>query len=124
MTNPSLNRTRLVHIDQAASILNLSVSNMYRLAREHKIPAVRIGKRWLFDVDQIIQSVSGRRTAQAVRKQSRTSPVPDVTAPNPDQIIMHAREVLHEAAMAVKRAAEVMQLIEQARSAQGSAGSA
>lgn len=47
-------RLRLVSADVAAKMLSLPLSTMYTHARENSIPgAVRIGRRVLFDLDEL-----------------------------------------------------------------------
>jgi len=82
---------QLTHIDEAAKALNISTSTLYRLAREGKIPHLRVGKRYLFQVDKIIEimlqnqrshiPVPPKRTAQPQPTQSKP-PLPGLVQPS------------------------------------------
>jgi excisionase family DNA binding protein len=45
---------QFTHINETAKALNISPSTLYRLARENQVPHVRIGKRYLFLIDDIV----------------------------------------------------------------------
>jgi molybdate transport system regulatory protein len=42
-----------LNVQQAADLLHLNAKRVQSLAREGKLPAVRVGKKWLFRRDQI-----------------------------------------------------------------------
>jgi molybdate transport system regulatory protein len=44
---------RTLSSEEAASLLHLNVKQVQNLARSGKIPAVRVGRKWLFHHDQI-----------------------------------------------------------------------
>jgi excisionase family DNA binding protein len=115
MMNPNVNRSQLVHIDEAAKALGLSTSNMYRLARDHRIPSVRIGKRWLFDVDTIIKTMLAQTQPPSKTNRPVKAPTPERLPQSPEQIISHAKEAIALAADAVHQAAKVMQMMDQVR---------
>jgi len=50
---------RTLSAKEAASLLHLNVKRVQSLAREGKLPAVRVGRKWLFPDDQI-QRLLGR----------------------------------------------------------------
>ena len=57
-------------VDGAAKLLHLNVKRVQSLARAGKLPAVRVGRKWLFHRDQL----------EAMLGRSRT-PVAEVSAP-------------------------------------------
>ena len=48
---------------QAAELLHLNVKRVQSLARDGRLPAARVGRRWLFDRDQLERMLGGRRHA-------------------------------------------------------------
>lgn len=50
--------------DEAAAVLHLNVKQVQNLARAGKLPAVRVGRKWLFHQDQI-ERLLGRGAAGA-----------------------------------------------------------
>lgn len=50
--------------DEAAALLHLNVKQVQSLARAGKLPAVRVGRKWLFHQDQI-EKLLGREAAPA-----------------------------------------------------------
>ena len=55
---------RTLSSEQAASLLHLNVKQVQNLARSGKLPAVRVGRKWLFHHDQI-QRLLGRSAPSA-----------------------------------------------------------
>jgi molybdate transport system regulatory protein len=53
---------RTLSCDEAATLLHLNVKQVQNLARSGKLPAVRVGRKWLFPQDQI-EKLLGRPTA-------------------------------------------------------------
>jgi molybdopterin-binding protein len=51
--------------EEAAALLHLNVKQIQRLSRAGKLPAVRVGRRWLFQKDQVERLVRGSASAQA-----------------------------------------------------------
>jgi excisionase family DNA binding protein len=47
---------RLVSACEAAAELGIAASTLYGLARQRKIPCVRLGDRLLFNIEEIIES--------------------------------------------------------------------
>lgn len=52
---------RTLGCDEAAALLHLNVKQVQSLARSGKLPAVRVGRRWLFHQDQL-ERLLGRET--------------------------------------------------------------
>src|SRR5678815_2728446 len=50
--------------EEAATLLHLNVKQVQNLARAGKLPAVRVGRKWLFPQDRI-EKLLGRRRATA-----------------------------------------------------------
>src|SRR5580765_257150 len=55
---------------QAAELLHLNVKRIQSLAREGRLPAVRVGRRWLFHRDQIEHLLGASRAAAPARELS------------------------------------------------------
>jgi len=55
---------RTLSVEEAAELLHLNVKRVQSLAREGKLPAVRVGRKWLFHQDQI-ERLLGRRASPA-----------------------------------------------------------
>ena len=49
-----------LNVRQAADLLHLNAKRVQSLARDGKLPAVRVGRRWLFRRDQIEGLLGGR----------------------------------------------------------------
>ncbi len=56
---------RLLTIDDVATYMQVSRFTVYRLAKEHPIPATKIGRQWRFQKEEI---------EQWMREQSRREP--------------------------------------------------
>ncbi len=56
---------RLLTIDEVAAYMQVSRFTVYRLAKEHSIPASKIGRQWRFQKEEI---------EQWMREQSRKEP--------------------------------------------------
>jgi len=63
--------------EEAAKLLHLNVKRVQSLAREGKLPAVRVGRKWLFPRDRL-EAVLGPSRAGAVE----TSPLVEISARN------------------------------------------
>lgn len=50
---------------EAASLLHLNVKRVQSLARAGKLPAVRVGRKWLFPRDRLEQLLASERGANA-----------------------------------------------------------
>jgi molybdopterin-binding protein len=59
--------------EQAAALLHLNVKQVQNLARAGKIPAVRVGRKWLFHQEQI---------ARLLKKDARALPAIEISARN------------------------------------------
>jgi molybdopterin-binding protein len=57
---------RTMSSEDAAALLHLNVKRVQSLAREGRLPAVRVGRRWLFDQDQL-ESLLGGQASRAPR---------------------------------------------------------
>jgi len=55
---------RTLSAEQAAALLHLNVKRVQSLARAGKLPAVRVGRKWLFHQDQIEKLLGRRSVAQ------------------------------------------------------------
>ena len=66
---------RTLSSDEAAKLLHLNVKRIQRLARSGQIPAVRVGRKWLFHADQI-ERLLGRKGA------ATAAPVLEISARN------------------------------------------
>jgi molybdopterin-binding protein len=53
---------RTLNAEEAAALLHLNVKRVQSLARTGKLPAVRVGRKWLFPEDQI-ERLLGHRSA-------------------------------------------------------------
>ena len=51
--------------EEAAALLHLNVKQVQNLARAGKLPAVRVGRKWLFPQDRIEKLLGGRRASPA-----------------------------------------------------------
>ncbi len=49
----------IITIEEAAELLQIPVSSVYKLAREGKIPAQKVGKHWRFHRATLLTWVSG-----------------------------------------------------------------
>ena len=47
-------------VEQTASLLHMTAKQVQRLARAGQLPAVRVGRRWLFPSDEIDRLLGGR----------------------------------------------------------------
>ena len=52
---------KLLNIEEAAALLNISVKSIYGLTCAKRIPYVKIGSRVLFDPDEIKAWVEGQK---------------------------------------------------------------
>jgi molybdopterin-binding protein len=66
---------RTLSTEEAARLLHLNVKRVQRLARAGKLPAVRVGRKWLFHEEQI-EHLLGRKAG------SPASPVLEISARN------------------------------------------
>lgn len=49
----------IITIEEAAELLQIPVSSVYKLAREGKIPAQKVGRHWRFHRATLLKWVSG-----------------------------------------------------------------
>lgn len=56
---------RTLSSEEAAALLHLHVKRVQSLARQGKLPAVRVGRKWLFDRDGIERLLGSRDAALA-----------------------------------------------------------
>lgn len=56
---------RTLSSEEAADLLHLHVKRVQSLARQGKLPAVRVGRKWLFDRDGIERLLGARGAAAA-----------------------------------------------------------
>ena len=54
-------RKATVNVKEAAEILGLHPNSVYHYIREHKLPAVQIGRRWLISKAVLYRFVCGQR---------------------------------------------------------------
>src|SRR5260221_3236480 len=57
---PPRSPMRTLSSEDAAALLRLNVKRVQSLARDGKLPAVRVGRRWLFDQDQLETLLRGQ----------------------------------------------------------------
>lgn len=50
----------IITIEEAAELLQIPVSSVYKLAREGKIPAQKVGRHWRFHRATLLKWVSGQ----------------------------------------------------------------
>jgi excisionase family DNA binding protein len=56
-------RRRLIDTNELAAALGCSRRHVYDLATEGRIPSVRVGVLWRFDLDEVLASLGGDREA-------------------------------------------------------------
>jgi excisionase family DNA binding protein len=54
----SENQPDILTIEEAASLLRIPLSSMYRLAQEGRIPAQKVGRHWRFHSQTLIQWIA------------------------------------------------------------------
>ena len=54
----------LLDARQAAGLLHLNVKRVQQLAREGRLPATRVGRKWLFSQDELAALLGARRTGE------------------------------------------------------------
>ncbi len=57
--------------EEAAALLHLNVKQVQNLARAGKLPAVRVGRKWLFPQDRIEKLLGRRPSAPAIEISAR-----------------------------------------------------
>lgn len=57
--------------EEAAALLHLNVKQVQNLARAGKLPAVRVGRKWLFPQDRIEKLLGHRRAAAPIEISAR-----------------------------------------------------
>jgi molybdopterin-binding protein len=65
---------RTLSCEEAAALLHLDVRRIQRLARAGKLPAVRVGRKWLFhqeEIERLLGSKSAPRTRPALEISAR-----------------------------------------------------
>ena len=60
---PTKEKLTIMTVHEVAEYLRMSESKVYRLAREHTIPVIRIGKAWRFRKDLLDDWLSQRAEA-------------------------------------------------------------
>ena len=68
---------KTLNAKEAASLLHLNVKRVQRLARQGKLPATRVGRKWLFVSDQL-----ERMLASTSPQEVRPEPALDISARN------------------------------------------
>jgi molybdopterin-binding protein len=56
---------RTLNAEEAANLLHLNVKRVQSLARAGKLPAVRVGRKWLFPLDRLQQLLGSPERSQA-----------------------------------------------------------
>jgi molybdopterin-binding protein len=70
-------------VAQAAALLHLNVKRVQSLARAGKLPASRVGRKWLFEREALERLVSSGRAKSAARSATtRTAGGPSISARN------------------------------------------
>ncbi len=54
----------IVTVKEVAKLLKVSHSTLYKLAANGKVPAVRIGDSWRFDMDEITKWIDSNKVAK------------------------------------------------------------
>lgn len=57
--------------EEAAALLHLNVKQVQNLARAGKLPAVRVGRKWLFPQDRIAKLLGRRTTTPTIEISAR-----------------------------------------------------
>lgn len=63
-----------LNVQQAAALLHMNVKRVQGLARSGKLPAVRVGRRWLFDrnqLERLLSSTAGGGRTPAITLSAR-----------------------------------------------------
>ncbi len=74
-------RSELLTVEEAAKLLHLHVKRVQLLARQGRLPAVRHGRRWLFDRGLLVRRPAVVPAAAASASSSDTSGI-DISARN------------------------------------------
>src|SRR5689334_11104704 len=69
---------------EAATLLRLNVKRVQRLARGGRLPAMRVGRKWLFDRRDLERMITGRATGGPVEISARNQLRGRVSALNVD----------------------------------------
>jgi molybdopterin-binding protein len=70
-------------VSQAAALLHLNAKRVQSLARAGKLPATRVGRKWLFEREALERLVSGGRSKRAAGEAApRTAAGPAISARN------------------------------------------
>jgi len=62
--------SEILTIDEAAVLLRIPVSTVYRLAQEGKIPAQKVGRHWRFHRQTLVQWVATGQLSFTGKKSS------------------------------------------------------
>lgn len=54
-----MDEQKIISVKEVAGFLNITEATVYRLAKSGKLPAVRIGNQWRFDMDKIRELFEG-----------------------------------------------------------------
>ena len=80
---------------EAASLLHMHVKHVQLLAREGRLPAVRQGRRWLFDRDELLKRRA--RPSRQGGREEREAPI-DLSARN--QLVGRVKRIAMDGLMA------------------------
>lgn len=87
---------RIKSIEEIADFLHMSTSKVYQLARNGKIPSLRIDYRWRFDQDEIEKWLAEQKeSAQSARSKTK-SLLRFVAIDDQPQILETIRDMIHD----------------------------
>ncbi|MBU1672139.1 MAG: helix-turn-helix domain-containing protein [Actinobacteria bacterium] len=64
----------LIEAEELAPILGIGVPDVWKLAREGKIPAHKVGRRWRFQLQAVLDHTSTRGNGQTHEHQASSPP--------------------------------------------------
>lgn len=70
------NSSDILTVDEAADLLKIPRSSVYKLAQEGKIPATKIGKHWRFHRPTLVGFISGHPTTTLLMDEKKTNTGP------------------------------------------------
>ena len=73
---------KTIDVAAAAALLHLNAKRVQSLARAGKLPASRVGRRWLFDRAALERLIAGGRVPVALTAAPRTTHGPSISARN------------------------------------------
>lgn len=59
---------KLLTLQQIATILQISETTLYKLARNGKIPAIKVGNQWRFKMEDIDKWLESQKLTQGKKK--------------------------------------------------------